>query len=147
VQRPGLCETRTLCWSKRDSNRWSLSRRCHLIIAEEKGLQVDQGYLKGAIAFHGGTSGSEPPRSAGESNSRVNFATCRKDVGVRDDGVPGPAHALRSHCEGNVPRSRLYAPLGGLILQNGRKWVSCKITIVREGTGGSKGISFCTALN
>ncbi len=67
---------------------------------------------KDAVSFHGGTSGSNPACSAGESNSRVNFATCRKDVGVRDDGVPGPAHALRSHCEGNVPRSRLYAPRG-----------------------------------
>ena len=37
--------------------------------------------------------------------------------------------------------------LAGLILQNGGKWVSCKITVVREGGGGTKGISFCTALN
>jgi hypothetical protein len=47
--------------SKRDSNRWSLSRRRHLIIAEEKGLQVDQGYLKGAIAFSRGDQRFESP--------------------------------------------------------------------------------------
>ena len=37
--------------------------------------------------------------------------------------------------------------LRGLILQNGGKWVSCKITIFREGTGITKGISTCAALN
>ena len=66
--------------SKRDSNRWSLSRLRHLIIAEEKGLQVDQGYLKGAIAFHGETSGSNPPRSSRESVSRTDPAVARRTL-------------------------------------------------------------------
>lgn len=38
--------------------------------------------------------------------------------------------------------------LGGLILRNGGKWVSCPITIVRSGGGTPPtGISSCTALN
>jgi hypothetical protein len=38
--------------------------------------------------------------------------------------------------------------LGGLILRNGGKWVSCRITIVRSGGGTPPvAISSCTALN
>ena len=36
-------------WRKTDSNPRSLSRECHLILAEEKGLRVDQVVKKGAI--------------------------------------------------------------------------------------------------
>jgi hypothetical protein len=46
---PGTGSSQTHPWRKTDSNPRSLSRECHLILAEEKGLRVDQVVKKGAI--------------------------------------------------------------------------------------------------
>ena len=50
LQRPGLCETRTLRWSKPDANSRSLWRG-KLLPAEVKGPEADQGGLEKAHPF------------------------------------------------------------------------------------------------
>ena len=50
LQRPGLCETRTLRWSKPDANSRSLWRG-KLLPAEVKGPEADQGGLEMAHPF------------------------------------------------------------------------------------------------
>ena len=54
LQRPGLCETRTLRWRGKDSNSRSPQQGCRLILGEEKGPAVDQIVSKDAVPFHGG---------------------------------------------------------------------------------------------
>src|SRR6516165_6147705 len=66
LQRPGLCETRTLRWSKPDANSRSLWRG-KLLPAEVKGPEADQGGLEKAIPSRCGTSGSNPSPSSRES--------------------------------------------------------------------------------
>ena len=58
---------KTLRWSEGDSKSRSLSRRCHLILAEEKGPQVNQGCLKRRHCFARGTSDFGSPLAPPES--------------------------------------------------------------------------------
>jgi hypothetical protein len=56
---------------RRSRNPQSLSERCALFSVKEKTLVIDQVVSKVAVLFHGGTSGSNPASSSGESRANL----------------------------------------------------------------------------